>query len=183
MLDPQARALIDLMIERGVPPVHTLSPADARRFYRERRALTQPEAPTVGQVEAHTVAGPHGPIALRLYRPLTGSDASSGAGVLPRRRLDHRRPRHARRAVPPARAPWPAALWSSVDYRLGPEYRFPAAVDDALAAARWIGRKAASLGIDGKRLAVGGDSAGGNIAAVWRCCCATRAKCRPRSSC
>ncbi len=58
MLDPQARALIDLMIERGVPPTHTLSPEEARRLYRERRGYTQPEPPAIGEMRELRLAAP-----------------------------------------------------------------------------------------------------------------------------
>ena len=70
MLHPQARALLDLMVERGVPPTHTLTPTDARAFYRERRFFTQPDAPAVGEVRDLAADGPHGAIPLRLYRPI-----------------------------------------------------------------------------------------------------------------
>jgi acetyl esterase len=81
MLDPQARALIDLMIKRGVPPTHTMTPTEARNFYRDRRGFTQPEPPALGDVrDLRTDAS----LALRLYKPLNASTT-----VLSWRRLDH----------------------------------------------------------------------------------------------
>jgi acetyl esterase len=171
MLDPQAKALIDLMIERGVPPTHTLSPQDARRMYRERRAYAQPEPRAIEQVQDLQAAGPGGAIPLRLYRP-AGLPALAptlvyyhGGGwtmgdldthdVLCRQLADDGR-----------------CVVVAVDYRMGPEHRFPAAVDDVLAATRWLQAQAGQLGLDAQRFAVGGDSAGGNLAAVvalaWR---------------
>jgi acetyl esterase len=171
MLDPQAKALIDLMAERGVPPTHTLSPADARQMYRERRSFSQPEPRAMAEVRDLVASGPHGDIALRLYRPagLQGPAPTlvyyHGGGwvigdldthdVLCRQLADEGR-----------------CVVVAVDYRMGPEHRFPAAVDDVLAATRWLQAQAESLGLDTQRFAVGGDSAGGNLAAVvalaWR---------------
>ena len=74
-MHPQCRALLDLMEKRGVPPTHTLSPADARAFYRDRRAVTQPDPPGVAEVRDLQASGPHGPIPLRLYRPLQHASA------------------------------------------------------------------------------------------------------------
>jgi acetyl esterase len=160
MLDPQARALIDLMQERQVPPVYTLSPTEARRLYLERRGFTQPEAPAVAEIR--DLRGEDG-VAMRLYRPASGRLPLliyfHGGGwtigdiethdVLCRQL---------------ANGSGCAVL--SVDYRMGPECRFPAAVDDCIAATRFARREAAALGIDADRVAVGGDSAGGNLAAV-----------------
>src|SRR5690606_19352316 len=78
MLDPQARALIDLMIEKQVPAVHTLSPAEARRFYRDRRFFTQPEPPALAEVRDLSMPGPGGALPLRFYRP-----AATSAGHTP----------------------------------------------------------------------------------------------------
>jgi len=162
MLDPAARALLALMAERGVPPTHTLQPAEARRLYLERRGFTQPPAPQVASAQDIS-----GPVPMRVYRPL-GSDAA---------------------AVLPALVFFHGGGWTigdldthdvlcrelcndggvcvvAVDYRLAPEHRFPAAVDDCLAATSWVREQAASLHVDPQRIAVGGDSAGGNLAAV-----------------
>jgi acetyl esterase len=167
MLDPQARALIDLLTARAIPPVHTLTPADARRYYRERRFFTQPDPAPVASTQDLQADGPHGTIPLRVYRP---------AGAAPD-------------AVLPVLVYFHGGGWTigdldthdvlcrdlangsscavvSVDYRLGPEHPFPAAVDDCVAATRWVTANAAALRVDARRLAVGGDSAGGNLAAV-----------------
>ncbi len=169
MLHPQAQALIDLIVERRIPPMHTLTPVDARAFYRERRALTQPAAPEVGEVRELSCDGPRGPVPLRLYRPIGVRDGAAtplpvlvyfhGGGwtigdldthdVLCRELCNGS-----------------GSAVVAVDYRMGPEDPFPAAGDDCLAATYWVRSHAAGLGIDARRLAVGGDSAGGNLAAV-----------------
>src|SRR5579885_3588162 len=81
MLHPPARALLDLIEARGLPPTHILTPADARALYRERRAFTQPDAPRVAEVRDLAADGPHGSIPLRLYRPLR--DATAASALLP----------------------------------------------------------------------------------------------------
>jgi acetyl esterase len=163
MLDPQAQALLNLMVERAVPPVHTVAPAEARRLYLERRFFTQPEAPEVAQVQSlHAGAVP-----LRLVRPA----GSTRDAVLPVLVYFHGGgwvigdlDTHDVLCRQLSNASGCAVV--SVDYRLGPEQRFPAAVDDCINAVRWVCTNAAELKLDATRLAVGGDSAGGNLAAV-----------------
>jgi acetyl esterase len=167
MLHPQTAAFLHLIEQQGVPPIHTLSVADARAFSRERRSFTQPPPPDVGRVRDLQATGPNGPISLRLYRPLGASDATllpvlvyfhGGGWVIgdldTHDTLCRELANLARCAV------------VAVDYRLGPEHRFPAAVTDCIAATRWVRDHAGELALDASRLAVGGDSAGGNLAAV-----------------
>ncbi|MDO8418470.1 MAG: alpha/beta hydrolase, partial [Rubrivivax sp.] len=146
MLDPQARALIDLMVERGVPAVHTLTPADARRYYLERRFFTQPEPPAVAEVrDLQTGDG----VPLRLYRP-------HADGVHPVLVYFHGGgwtigdlDTHDVLCRQLCAAAGVAVV--AVGYRLAPEHRFPAAVDDCLAATRWLQREGVALGLDSAR--------------------------------
>lgn len=164
-LHPQTQALLALLEERGIPPTHTLSVADARRFYLERRHLSQPAPPMLDEVRDLVAEGPHGPIPLRLYRH---GEATSPRPVLVYFHgggwvigdLDT----HDTLCRQLALASGCAVV--AVDYRMGPEHVFPAAVHDCVAATRWVARHAAELRLDPARLAVGGDSAGGQLAAT-----------------
>ena len=163
MLHPQARALLTLIEQKGLPPTHTLTPVEARHWYRERRFVTQPQPPEVALVRDLDADG----IPLRLYRPI-GSTAQQALPVLVYYHgggwvigdLDS----HDTLCRELANGSGCAVV--AVDYRMAPEHRFPAAVDDALAATRWVRANASSLQLDAGRMAVGGDSAGGNLAAV-----------------
>lgn len=166
-IDPQMQGVIERVNNSGLPPFYTLSAAEARRLYKETRGVLSPPVPAVEAVRDLAAAGPAGPIPLRLYRGLaTAADAPlpllvyfHGGGWtigdldthdIVCRTLANR----ARCAV------------AAVDYRMGPEHRFPAAVEDSVAATRWVAAQAATLGVDAARIAVGGDSAGGNLATV-----------------
>jgi acetyl esterase len=172
MLHPDARALLDLIAERGLPAMHTLTPVDARAFYRDRRGFTQPAAPAVGNVVDTRCDGPHGAIALRVYRPIAaGATTTQDSALLPVLVYYHGGgwtigDLDTHDVLCRELCNGSGAVVVAVDYRMGPEHRFPAAVDDCLAATYWVHRQAAELGVDAGRLAVGGDSAGGNLAAV-----------------
>jgi acetyl esterase len=163
MLHPHAQALLRLIEEKGVPPTHTLAPPVARNMYRDRRAFTQPDPPVVGAVRDLQA----GHVPLRLYRP-AGSQPSQALPVLVYYHgggwvigdLDT----HDTLCRQLCNGSGCAVV--AVDYRLAPEHRFPAAVDDSLEALRWVHANASGLQLDATRLAVGGDSAGGNLAAV-----------------
>src|SRR5256886_590893 len=166
-LDPQAKAVIDLVIKSGRPPYHQLSPKDARQMCRDTRPASPPPAPEIGTVKDLTADGPAGTIPARLYRP-KGVPAST---MLPALVFFHgggwvigdieTHDVLCRQLTAGA-----GISVVNIDYRLAPEHKFPAALDDAWAATRWVAAHAAALGIDAGRLAVGGDSAGGNLAAV-----------------
>ena len=159
------RAVLDRIAQSGLPLLHTVGAVEARRLYRETRGALSPSVPKVAQVRDFAFPGPAGPVPLRFYRGPDTQDALPllvffhGGGwtigdldthdIICRTLANN-----ARCAV------------LAVDYRMGPEHRFPAAVDDSIAATRWAAGHAGELGIDAARIAVGGDSAGGNLAAV-----------------
>ncbi|MEV7781091.1 alpha/beta hydrolase [Kitasatospora sp. NPDC088351] len=165
-LHPQAEALRDRRASAGTPPLYTLTPAEARAadLADIRAAAGTPEP--VAAVEEHRVPGPDGGrLALRLYRPEpTGRRLPAllylfgGGWTLGSPDTSDAICRRLTNAV--------GCVTASVGYRLAPEHPFPAAVHDCRAAARWLADHAADLGIDPERLAVGGDSAGGNLAAA-----------------
>jgi len=164
-LDPQARTLLERAAQAKYPPVCTVSPTEARRMYREMCRALQPPPPEVASVADLSFPGPGGPVALRLYRPGTAQDARlpvvvffHGGGFTIGDLDTH---------DVPCRTLANFALCAvlSVDYRLGPEHKFPAAFEDSVAAVCWTAAHAAELGLDVQRIAVAGDSAGGNLAA------------------
>jgi acetyl esterase/lipase len=166
-LDPDAQRVLDLIRASGRPAYETLTPSEAREFYRAGRRILQPDPAEVADVRDLRAPAPQGAIPLRLYRGIgTERDAAlpalvyfhGGGWVIGD--LDT----HDTVCRQLANAANCAVI--SVDYRLAPEHKFPAAVDDAVHATEWIAENARTLGIDAARLAVGGDSAGANLAAV-----------------
>ncbi len=162
-LHPALRAMLDK--GAGLPPMHTLPLATLRAGDVARYSFDVP-MDAVGAVEDRRIAGPGGDLRLRIYRPPSPSPQPQPVtlfchgggfaicGIETHERMCRRLCRGGETIV------------VAVEYRLAPEHRYPAAADDCLAAARWVAGHAATFGGDAARLAVAGDSAGGNLAAV-----------------
>lgn len=166
-LDADSKAFLDLIKSLGRPKINSLPPLEAREVFRRGRLATQPPLPQVDRVREYDVPGPHGPIHVRVYRGAGTADSGplpvevyfhGGGWVLGD--LDS----HDWVCRSIANAAKCAVV--SVDYRMAPEFVFPGAFDDSLAATLWTAENAAMLKVDPKRIAVGGDSAGGNLAAA-----------------
>jgi acetyl esterase len=161
-LDPQARAMLDAMSAMPRPDFTTLRAADHRAALAAMPGFAPGDA--IAAQQDLTIDGADGPMPARLYRPddsaalpLVVYFHGGGFVVCGLDSHDNICRSLARRS---------GALVLSVDYRLAPEARFPAAAEDAVAAVRWAAAHAAQLGADPARIAVAGDSAGGNLAAV-----------------
>jgi acetyl esterase len=160
VLDDDMAALVAAMARGGVRPWSELGVAGSRRRMRD---TPRPPGPPVYAVEQHTAAGPHGPVPVRLYRPVEADAAPvvvylHGGGMV-FGDLDSFDGFARRLAVASG------AVVASVGYRLAPEHRYPVAGDDARAAIEWLHATAASLNLDRTRVGVAGDSAGGSLAA------------------
>ena len=160
-LDPQAQAVLDQVAALNIPPNHTVTLSEARANARLRPIAPGPE---VLAVEGRVIPGPGGDLPVRIYtpagkRPLPVLVWFHGGGIVlgDLETADGT----ARNLCVGA-----GCVVVSVDYRLAPEHRFPAAPEDCYAAAEWVSKNADGMDVDPGRMAVGGDSAGGNLATV-----------------
>ena len=162
-VDPQAQAFLDILTALNVPPMNTLAVEEVRASYDAMAQFSGiPEE--VHSVENRTIPGPAGEIPVRIYAP-------EGAGPFPVLVFFHGGgwtigTLNGYDGVCRALTNSAQCIVVSVDYRLAPEHKFPAAVEDAYAATEWVAQNAASFSGDPERIAVGGDSAGGNLSAV-----------------
>jgi acetyl esterase len=163
-LYPEVRALLEALEAEGAPAIETLSPADARAAVLEALRAVAGEPEEVGGVEnlaiPHAVRG----VPIRIYTP-------AGDGPFPCLVYFHGGgwvvcDLDTHDVVCRAIANRAGAVVVAVDYALSPEHKFPAAVDECYAATCWVAANAARLGVDPRSIAVGGDSAGGNLSTV-----------------
>lgn len=168
-VDPQIEAMLAAMPEwPGVRHV----PLDMLRQSVRESSIAIPPAPdaVVAQVEDRDIAGPGGPLSLRIYTP-------QGAAPFPVTVYMHGGgfvvgDLDTQDMIARALCAWGETVLVSVDYRLAPEHPFPAGPDDSFAALQWAAAHAGEIGGDPARLALAGDSAGGNLA----CAAALRAR-------
>jgi acetyl esterase len=163
-LDPQAQAFLDQMASFGAPQLHTLAPEDARKAFDMLAPLSGLEPEAVAKVEDRLIPAPGGQIPVRFYTPQGQAPLPllvffhGGGFVMGSIELYDELCRALTNGA--------GCIVISVGYRLAPEHKFPAAVEDCYAATKWVAVNAKAIGGDSTRIAVGGDSAGGNLAAV-----------------
>jgi acetyl esterase len=161
-LDPQIAALIETL-DAGFPPMHTMTGAEARAAIRSR-FVANPAPESVAEVVDVGVPVDGGSIDVRVYRPEAAGRlpvlvyAHGGGFVFCDLDSHDGLCRNLANLIP--------AVVVSVDYRLAPEHAWPTAAEDVYAVTQWVAQHAQDFGGDAQRIAVGGDSAGGNLAAV-----------------
>ncbi len=164
-LHPQADAMLKQMEKDGVPDISEMSVPQARMFLETAFAAMVPNPEPMAEVRDFTVPGPAGRLPVRFYKP-------EGAGPTPPLVVFFHGGGwvigtiESHDATCRALASASGCAVASVEYRLAPESAFPAAPEDCYAATKWLAENAGELGVDGERVAVAGDSAGGNLAAV-----------------
>src|SRR3984957_307545 len=163
-LHPQIEKVLEAMAKLDLKPIEAMTPAEARVQMEQMAASRKAEPLPVARVENRTIPGPAGEMPVRIYWP-------TAAGIRPAIVYYHGGGHvigslDTHDLVARNLCGGVEAIVVSVDYRMGPEHRFPAAVDDSFAALEWVYANAASLGADPDRLGVHGDSAGANLAAV-----------------
>src|SRR5258708_21025925 len=163
-LHPQIQRVLEIMVGLTLRAIEAMTPAEARAQMEATAAARKAEALPVERVENRAIPGPVGQIPVRIYWPnATGIRPAivyyHGGGHVIGSLDTHD-------LVARNLCGGTEAMVVSVDYRMGPEHRFPAAVEDSFAALDWVHANAASLGADPDRLGVHGDSAGANLAAV-----------------
>ena len=160
-LHPQVVSLLERVAKSPLPPHHSVTPFVARRIYRDVRGALSPKPPEIAEARLQLLPGP---IAVRVYRPAKDEGLPAlvffhGGGWVIGDLDTHD-------SLCRSLALGARCVVISVDYRLAPESPFPAAVEDCLAATRFVFENSVSFKVDKNRIAVGGDSAGGNLAAV-----------------
>ena len=168
-LHPQAQDLLDTLTSAPTP-LNQLPPAEARAAYLRFIEPRNYDCDPVDRVENREIEGPHGPVALRIFWPAGVPDSALGeplpififyfGGGFVIGSVESREPQCRKIANETG------CIVVAPNYRQAPEHKFPAAHDDAWAAAQWVAANAEALGGDPARIAVGGDSAGGLLAAV-----------------
>jgi len=163
-LDPIVRQLLEAAEAEGNPPLESFSPAEARQLAADGLKLAGGTLEPVRSIQNLRIPGPDCEIPIRVYTPDAPEPRPAliyfhGGGWVVCDLDTHD-------VVCTAIANRAGSTVIAVDYRLAPEHKFPAAVIDSYAATAWVASHAEQLGVDPKRISVGGDSAGGNLAAV-----------------
>lgn len=162
-LDAQTQDLLEQMVRQNALSPHTMTPLDCRQSFKAS-PMSFAEGEPIAHVEDRKIPGPADSIPIRIYTP-------EGSGPFPVLVYFHGGgwvlgDLDSHDALCRSLANGTGCIAVAVDYRLAPEHKFPAATDDCYAATKWIAENASHFNGDPARIAIGGDSAGGNLAAV-----------------